>query len=158
MVAMSTTLRAEIKQSAPFASLEQEAFLQVLRTAGVLEHAVAEGLKPYGLTLTQYNVLRILRGAGGKGLCRNDVGARMLTPVPDATRLLDRMADAGLIVRERDGEDRRYVTARITPKGLALLTRLDEPVSEMHRTHFGHMSRTQLRQLADLLETARSPG
>lgn len=152
---MSETLRAEIKQSAQFKSLEQEVFLQVLRTAAILEHAVTEGLRPYGLTPAQYNVLRILRGAGEKGLCRNEVGCRMLTPVPDATRMLDRLVDRGLVVRERDAADKRFVTARITPEGLDLLSQLDEPIEEMHRKRLGHLSRAELRELADRLEAAR---
>lgn len=152
---MCARLRAEIKQSAPFMSLEQEVFLNVLRTAAELEHAVAEGLKPYGLTPTQYNVLRILRGAGPEGLCRNEVGDRMLTPVPDATRILDRLADAGLVVKERDGTDRRYVTTRIAHEGLELLAELDQPIAEMHHRELGHMGPAELRRLADLLETAR---
>ncbi len=152
---MSTTLRAEIKQAAPFTSLEQEVFLNVLRTAAMLEHAAAEGLKPYGLTLTQYNVLRILRGAGEKGLCRSEVIARMLTPVPDATRLLDRMVATGWVVRQRDETDRRFVTTRITQRGLDLLAQLDEPVSALHKRHLGHMKASDLRRLADLLQAAR---
>jgi len=152
---MSTTLRDQIKQEAPFASLEQEVFLNVLRTAAVLEHAVTARLKPYGLTLTQYNVLRILRGAGSEGLCRNEVGARMLTPVPDATRLLDRMVAAGLVVKQREGGDRRYVTTRITDRGLELLRALDGPVGEMHHAQLAHLSQEELRSLAHLLEAAR---
>ncbi len=153
---MDTTGRAESTYAADSKSLKQEAFLQCLRTAGVLEHAVAEGLKPYGLTPTQYNALRILRGAGEKGLCRNEVGARMLNPVPDATRLLDRLIAAGHVVKCQNPADRRYVTARITPKGLELLAELDEPVSAMHRQQLGHMSDAELRRMADLLETART--
>lgn len=152
---MKTTLRDQLKQSAPFGSLEQEVFLNVLRTAALLEHAATARLKPYGLTLTQYNVLRILRGAGPEGLCRNEVGARMLTPVPDATRLLDRMADAGLVVKQREGLDRRFVTTRITERGLELLRALDGPVAEMHRAQLGHLSQDELRTLARLLEAAR---
>lgn len=152
---MKTTLRDQIKQGAPFGSLEQEVFLNVLRTAAVLEHAVATRLKPYGLTLTQYNVLRILRGAGPEGLCRNEVGARLLSPVPDATRLLDRMVDAGLVLKEREGVDRRYVTTRITDHGLELLRALDGPVGEMHHALLGHLSREELAKLAHLLEAAR---
>jgi DNA-binding MarR family transcriptional regulator len=152
---METPLRDQIKQSAPFGSLEQEAFLNVLRTAAALEHAMTARLKPYGLTLTQYNVLRILRGAGPEGLCRNEVGARMLTPVPDATRLLDRMVDAGLVVKQREGVDRRYVSTRITERGLELLSALDGPVAEMHRAQLGHLSQEELRTLAHLLEAAR---
>jgi len=152
---MDTRLRDEIKQAAPFGSLEQEVFLNVLRTAAVLEHAMAARLKPHGLTLTQYNVLRILRGAGAGGLCRNEVVERMLTPVPDATRLLDRMVTLGLVVKEREGDDRRYVTTRITERGLALLATLDGPVGTMHHEQLGHLSNDELRRLADLLEAAR---
>lgn len=153
---MDTDLRAEIKQTGPFTSQEQAAFIGLLRTASLLEHRMSEGLKPYGLTLTQYNVLRILRGAGPDGLCRNEVQSRMLTPVPDATRLLDRLAAVGLLVRDRDGSDRRFVTARITPAGLELLARLDAPVAEMHRHHLGHLSADELRRLVDLLGRARA--
>jgi len=152
---MNRTLRTEIKQRRAFVSLEQEVFLQVLRTASALEHSMAEGLKSHGLTLTQYNALRILRGAGAKGLCRNDLVGRMLTPVPDATRLLDRLIAAGYAMRQRDTDDKRYVTARITAEGRALLAELDAPVAAMHRRQLGHLTREELRQLADLLEAAR---
>jgi len=137
---------------------EQDAFLSVLRTSAVLEHSAAEGLKPHGLTLTQYNVLRILRGAGPDGLCRNEVGARMIKPVPDVTRLLDRLEAAGFVVRARSDHDRRYVTARITEAGLALLSQLDASILEMHEEQLGHMSRADLDRLVDLLEEARSGG
>ncbi len=153
---METSLRAEIKQKAPFRSLEQEVFLNVLRTAALLEHALAERFKPHGLTLTQYNALRILRGAGREGLCRNDVRSRMLTPVPDATRLLDRLAERGLVVRGRDAGDRRFVTTRITPAGLELLAKLDGLIDEFHERELGHMSDPDLRRLARLLEQARA--
>src|SRR4028118_2217200 len=93
--AMATRLQDEIKQSRPFDSLEQEARLGIERTAALLGHAFGEALKPHGITPTQYNVLRILRGAGEKGLCRNEVRERMVAQVPDATRLLDRMEAAG---------------------------------------------------------------
>ena len=86
-----TKLQEEIRQTRPFATVEQEASLSIARTAALLEHAVGEALKPYGLTPTQYNALRILRGAGDDGLCRNEVGERMVAIVPDATRLLDRL-------------------------------------------------------------------
>jgi len=154
---MNTTLRSEIKQTRAFTSLEQEVFLQVVRTASALEHALADGLKPYGLTLTQYNALRILRGAGAEGLCRNDMVDRMLTPVPDATRLIDRLIEAGYVMKHRDADDRRYVTARITPEGLTLLAELDGPVGDMHRKQLGHLTHEELRRLADLLDAARNP-
>jgi len=152
---MPDGLRAEIKQTAPFVSTEQEVFLNLIRTAAVLEHGMGEGLKAYGLTLTQYNALRILRGAGEVGFCRNEVRDRMVKAVPDATRLLDRLEEAGLVERDREGDDRRFVTARISKQGLALLERIDEPVARLHEAQLGHMSRADLRLLADLLEKVR---
>lgn len=152
---MCPKLKAEIRSSGAFASTEEEVSLNILRSAALLEHAVAERLKPHGLTATQYNVLRILRGAGEDGLCRNEVGQRMLKPVPDVTRLLDRLEDSGLVARLRDAEDRRFVTARITKDGLAKLASLDEPVTRMHEELLGHMREQDLSRLARLLEEAR---
>jgi DNA-binding MarR family transcriptional regulator len=97
------TLRDELKMTKPFKSVEEEALLSIARTAALIEHAGAEAFKPFNLTITQYNVLRILRGAGIDGLCRNEVGERLVTKVPDVTRLLDRMEAAGLIVRFTGG-------------------------------------------------------
>ncbi|MDX1566522.1 MAG: MarR family transcriptional regulator [Longimicrobiales bacterium] len=148
-------LKSEIKQDAPFTSLEQEAFLNLVRTTSQLEHRLAEGLKSHELTLTQYNVLRILRGAGREGLCRNEVQDRMLTPVPDVTRLLDRLEDAGRVARERNEDDRRFVMARITPAGRELLNELDDPVEELLSEKLGHLSDSELRRLIELLEAAR---
>src|SRR5690606_39843700 len=116
---MTAQLRDELRQTKPFTSLEQEVFLSLGRTWALLDHAFAEALKPYGITPTQYNVLRILRGAGEAGLCRAEITERMLTRVPDVTRLLDRLEAVGLITRERDAVDRRYVTARIQAEGMA---------------------------------------
>ncbi len=155
VVGMTTRLRDEIKQTRPFASLEQEAHLSIGRTWAVLEHAVAEALKPYGITPTQYNVLRILRGAGEQGLCRNEVRERMIAQVPDVTRLLDRMEAAGLIRRDRDGRDRRFVTARITEAGLELVAELDEPMRELHNRHLSHLGADDLGRLIDLLGRIR---
>lgn len=154
---MKSNLRVEIKQQKPFDSLEQEVHLNLERTAAVLTHAFAEALKPYDITPTQYNVLRILRGVGPEGLCRNDVRDRMVSQVPDVTRLMDRLEDQMLIERERSTTDRRQVASRITAKGLDLLRALDGPVVEIHRHQLGHMSQEQLRALADLLELARTP-
>ena len=150
------SLEQEIRQSRPFDSPEQAAHLSIVRTAALLEHAMAQALEPYGITPTQYNVLRILRGAGDVGLCRKEVGERMITPVPDATRLLDRMEAAGLIVRERQGDDRRFVSTRITPAGLDLLDRLAEPIRELHRSHVGGMTPAELQTLIGALERVRS--
>src|SRR4051812_12576355 len=153
---MPVTLRDEIKQQKPFASPEQEALLNIERTAAVLGHAFAEALKPYGVSPTQYNVLRILRGAGKNGLCRNEVRDRLVAQVPDVTRLLDRMEDAGLVERERSEVDRRLVATRITKQGLRLLEQLDTPVAEAHSRQLGHMSGAQLKSLVELLSIARS--
>lgn len=155
MGSMNPGLREEIKQKKPFASPEQEAYLSLGRTWAVLEHALAEALKPYGVTPTQYNVLRILRGAGGSGLCRSEVMERMIARVPDATRLLDRMEAAGWIARERSSEDRRFVTTRITDEGLRLLDQLDELILEIHCRQFAHLDRGELRTLIDLLGRVR---
>lgn len=153
---MSPTLQAELRQQKPFGSLEQEAVLNIHRTAALLEHETAEALKPYGLTPTQYNALRILRGAGDDGLCRNEVGARMVAIVPDATRLLDRLDQMGLVTRSREGADRRFVRSRLTPSGLQLVDSLDAVMTELHARHLGHLGADRLRTLVDLLEAARS--
>lgn len=152
---MRTSLVEEIKQTRPFSSLEQEAHLAIERTAFVLVHALAEALRPHGITPTQYNVLRILRGAGPEGLCRNDVRGRMVAQVPDVTRLLDRLEAAELVRRERREGDRRFVTTCITAEGLRILEALDEPVLQLHRDHLGDLGDDRLRTLIDLLAMAR---
>jgi DNA-binding MarR family transcriptional regulator len=150
------TLREEIRQARPFVSLEQEAELSLERTAAVLSHEFAETFRPFGVTPTQYNVLRILRGTGQGGLCRNEIRDRLVAQVPDVTRLLDRLEELGLVVRERDESDRRQVSTRITRDGLRLLGRLEAPVAELHRRQLGHLSHEQLRTLIDLLALVRS--
>lgn len=154
---MPSDLRTELKQQKPFASIEEEAALAIGRTAAVISHRFAEAMRPYQMTGTQYNVLRILRGAGKAGLCRNDIRDRLVAQVPDVTRLLDRMEEAELIERNRDTTDRRMVTTTITARGLRLLDELEEPVLEVHRQQLGHMSKTQLRALIDLLAIVREP-
>lgn len=150
------SLKEEIRQTRPFGSVEQEALLNIERTAAVLSYAIGERLKPHGLTLTQYNVLRILRGAGSGGMCRHEIRSRLIAKVPDVTRLLDRMESAGLVDRQRGVEDRREVKTTITRRGLELLAKLDEPVQVMHREQLGHMSERELRTLVRLLEAARA--
>ena len=152
---MPRTLHAELKSTRPFDLLEEEAHLSIFRTAARLEHAFSQVLKPYGLTQTQYNVLRILRGAGPAGLCRNEVGARLVRQVPDVTRLLDRMTDLRLIGRQRSDSDRRLVRTNITPKGLQLLASLDDPVREFHRAALKHVSQSKLRSLIEVLAEIR---
>jgi DNA-binding MarR family transcriptional regulator len=151
----ASRLQEELKQSKPFATLEQEALLSIERTAAILSHAVADALRPYGITPTQYNVLRILRGAGEQGLCRNEVRDRLVAQVPDVTRLLDRMEEMGFVDRERAADDRRMVYTRITRKGIQLLARLDEPVARLHQRQLGHLGSAKLRTLVRLLAEAR---
>ena len=151
----SHALQDELKQSKPFRSLEQEALLSIERTAAVLSHGVADALRRYEITPTQYNVLRILRGAGEQGLCRNEVRDRLVAQVPDVTRLLDRMEEMGLVERERAETDRRMVFTRLTRKGAQLLARTDEPVARLHHEQLGHLSAGRLRTLIDLLADAR---
>lgn len=152
---MPPHLQEEIKQSKPFASLEQEAMLGIARTDALLSYSIIEALKPYDVTSSQYNVLRILRGAGNRGLCREDIRERLIAQVPDVTRLLDRLEQAGLVERARDTVDRRLVNTRITHSGLELLRKLDKPISEAHAKQLGHMTKTELRTLIALLERAR---
>jgi len=141
--------------SDPHRTPEQAAFLNILRTADVLETEVAELLKPSGLSPTQYNVLRILRAAGKEGLPCGQIARRMLTHDPDVTRMLDRLEARGLIARRRDQADRRVVYARIAADGARLLQGLDKPVLQLHREQLGRLGKGQLRVLSNLLRKAR---
>jgi DNA-binding MarR family transcriptional regulator len=153
---MPSTLREELKQTKPFNSLEQEALLSVVRTSAQLMDKFELFLRPYGITATQYNVLRILRGSEPEGLCRNDLRDRMLTRMPDVTRLLDRMEEAGLVERTRDSEDRRMVTSRITKKATQLLATLDPLVADNEKHFFAGISRDQIQTLIDVLDVVRN--
>jgi DNA-binding MarR family transcriptional regulator len=152
---VTSTLQAELKQHKPFKSLEEEAHLSIQRTAALLEHAFESALKPHRITGTQYNVLRILRGAEPDGLCRNEIGTRLVRQVPDVTRLLDRLEEAKLIARTRGGEDRRFVLTRITRGGLKLLYQVQHRIDEIHAGQLGHLNDAQLRQLIALLAVVR---
>jgi DNA-binding MarR family transcriptional regulator len=136
-------------------SSEEAAFLDLLRTTDMLSRRLVTILKPEDLSSTQYNVLRILRGAP-EGLPCGEIAKRMITRDPDITRLLDRLEKRGLISRSREARDRRTVMARITGAGQKLLARLDEPVQAAHRKQLGHLARGRLRLLTDLLREARS--
>lgn len=155
---MTHELLSEIQQTRPFKSLEQEAFLNIVRTASVLQDSFDQVLKPAGITSAQYNVLRILQGAEPDGLCRNEVRDRMLTRMPDMTRLLDRMETAGLVSRTRDSDDRRVVTTRISAKGSRLLEKLDSAVAGEHQRRLNHLTKTQLKTLVELLSAVRRGG
>src|SRR5579864_1865670 len=136
-------------------SREEAAFLELLRTTDILSRRVSQTLQKEELSGTQYNVLRILRGAPA-GLSCGEIGNRMITRDPDITRLLDRLEKRGLISRSRETKDRRMVMTRITAEGLKLLARLDEPVQQTHREQLGHLGRERLRVLTDLLRDSRS--
>ena len=150
------TLAREIKKAKPFDVPEQEAFLNLARTFDVLAGEMAVSVfKPAGLTPAQYNVLRILRGAGGALAC-GEIGGRMIAREPDMTRLIDRLEARRLVSRARDAGDRRVVSVRITPAGLKALAALDPKVVAAHREQLGHMTRKELAQLIALLEKART--
>ena len=128
--------------------------MELLRTTDQLSRRLVPLLKAEELSPTQYNVLRILRGAP-EGLTCGEIGQRMITRDPDITRLLDRLEKRGLIARWRDVKDRRIVLARITPEGLKMLHRLDEPIQEGHRKRLGHLGQERLKALCELLRAAR---
>ena len=134
--------------------LEEEVFLDLLRTADLLGRRVAAVLKPDDISGNQYNVLRILRGSPD-GLTCGEIASRMISRDPDITRLLDRLEKRNLISRCRETKDRRMVMTRISPDGLKLLGRLDQPVEEAHRKQLGHLGRERLRALTELLHAAR---
>ncbi len=152
---MSGRIKTEIKQTKPFSSLEVEAMINLQRTADVMTRCFAEALKEIDLSPTQYNVLRILRGAGTKGLSCCEIGERMITKDPDITRLLDRMEKRGLVRRARDTQDRRVVTTRITPEGALLAEKMAQPLNDLTRRQLSHLGQKGLRDLIDLLERAR---
>ena len=134
---------------------EEAAFLDLLRTTDMLSRGLINVLKAEDLSPTQYNVLRILRGARA-GLPCGEIANRMITRDPDVTRLLDRLEKRSLISRCRETKDRRTVMVRITTAGLKLLTRLDKPVQDGHRRQLGHLGGEQLQTLTELLRMARS--
>ena len=138
-------------------SLEGRIFVALLKTADALGQQAEHVLRPAGLSGAQYNVLRILRGAEPEGLACRAIGERMISHDPDITRLLDRMEKRGLITRERQTEDRRVVKTRVTSQGLALLKTLDQPVRELHKRQFRHVSASRLKTLAGLLEEIGAP-
>lgn len=153
---VASKLQKELKQTKPFSSREEEVYLNILRTAEALSWGISETLKQADLTLTQYNALRILRGAGEKGASCREVGERMVTKESDITRLLDRLEARGLIWREREAKDRRYLVVRITDEGLRVLASLDGPIVERHRSQLGHIGERQLASLSKLLEVVRN--
>jgi len=147
----------QIQRRKPFATLEQEVYLNLQRTADALAQGLEQTLRPEGLSATQYNVLRILRGAGEPGLSCTEIAARMLTHDPDVTRLLDRLQRRKLIRRRRQPRDRRVIRTRITPAGLQILSTLDQPIAALHERLLAHLGPERLQILNDLLAAARVP-
>jgi DNA-binding MarR family transcriptional regulator len=147
-------LAEEIKMSKPFSLLEEEASLSIVRTADVLFQRTAELLKPFDLSLSQYNVLRILRGAK-EALACGQIADRMVSRDPDITRLLDRMEARGLISRARDEQDRRVVKAQITAKGLSLLEEIQPLITAHHQKQFAGFGEKKLKQLVEWMEQVR---
>ncbi|WP_422928798.1 MarR family winged helix-turn-helix transcriptional regulator [Singulisphaera sp. PoT] len=155
-VSVRSELGDEIKKRDPFESPQQEVYLNLARTADILESEFSRLFKQRGVTHAQYNVLRILRGAGTELPCL-EVASRMISHLPDITRLVDRLESAGLVERCRTQEDRRVVLVRITEAGLTLLGGLDEPVRDLHQRQLGHLSVEELDELNRLLVKARRP-
>jgi DNA-binding MarR family transcriptional regulator len=152
----SSRLRKELKKRAPFESLEQEAMLNILRTNDQLQNRFGRLLRQYGLTNSQYNVLRILRGEGKPMPCL-EIAGRMIQVVPAITGLIDRLAKAEMVTRHRSENDRRVVYVEITEKALRLLDKMDKPVLDLHKQLVGHLTRSELKDLIRLLEKARGP-
>jgi DNA-binding MarR family transcriptional regulator len=142
-------------QKRPLGTLEEDAFVALLRAADVLQWRAEEMFKEHGLSATQYNALRILRGAGPGGLTCSEIGERMINRDPDITRLLDRLERRSLVRRKREPQDRRVIRCGITNAGLALLKALDRPVLTLNRRLLGHLGEGRLQSLISLLETAR---
>jgi DNA-binding MarR family transcriptional regulator len=154
------TKEHQMKRNArtPEADAQSLVFVSLLRTADALTRGAEALVKTAGLTGAQYNILRVLRGAGEAGLGCTEIGCRLISRDPDITRLLDRMESRGLIARARESKDRRVVKTRITAEGLRILRDLDVPMRELHRKQLRGLSENKLRKLLLLLEQARVPG
>lgn len=148
-------LKREIGQERPFSSVEEEAFLNLLRTSDCLHRASQRRIRKWGVTSTQYNVLRILRGAHPHGLTCSAIGERMITEVPDITRLLARLKAMKLIRQQRDKHDGRVVWTHISASGLQLLSKMDPEIRQFPKDLLGHIAETELGEMIRLLERAR---
>ena len=152
---VSAKLAAELRQNKPFARPEEEALLNLLRTHEFIQQRQTEFFKRFQLTPTQYNILRILRGAGKDGITCARAAERMVAADPDITRLLDRLEARKLIRRERGSQDRRVVISRITADGLELIETIDKPLAEFLKRHMGRAGRKKLGELIEILESIR---
>ena len=151
-----SALQHELRKKKPFDLAEEEAGLNLLRSSEFLREPFDRLFAEHGISDPQYNVLRILRGHGGKGLPCTEITAQMVSRMPDMTRLVDRLEKGGLVRRCRTDEDRRVVLICITAAGLALLGQLDEPVRKLHQRKLGHLTRGELAALNRLLVKART--
>lgn len=151
------SLKADLKQSKDFESLEQEAVLNLQRTAAEVSGPFLKLFKGKKLSTGLYNILRILRGQKGKGLSCSAISERMVTRDPDVTRLVDKLLKMGLVSRDRSTEDRRVVIISLTPQGFSLVGDLDEPVNGLHHQTLGHLTRNELIEFNRLLVKARKP-
>ncbi|MCC7236681.1 MAG: MarR family transcriptional regulator [Bryobacterales bacterium] len=152
---MSGKIQSEIRLSKPLGHPEVEAFLNIQRTAEVQLNQLTQLLRPHGLSPAQYNVLRILRGAGEQGLPCGEIATRMISRDPDITRLIDRMEQRGWVARNRSVQDRRVVTVTVQQQALAMLAALDEPVADLHRVQFAVFDANRIATLISLLEVLR---
>ena len=152
----ASTLHDELHQARPFELPEEEAYLAIIRTADLLRRQTAALLKAHGLTLAQYNVLRILRGAGKAGQLTGEIGARLVVQEPDVPRLLDRIESKGWVHRARQADDRRCVRAHLTASGRALVDALDAPMHAMHHAQFATLAPARIRTLLGTLELVRA--
>jgi len=152
----SSTLQDEIKQTRPFRSSAEEVVVSILRTAAVMQRSLAQVVEAQGITIQQYNVLRILRGAGDAGLPTLAIRDRMVEEAAGITRLLDKLEVAGYVVRERSTPDRRQVLCHITPKGESLITELDAPMDAANQRAGSHLDDEERQQLIELLGAVRA--
>lgn len=150
------TLQKEIQQQRPFRSPSQEAAIGLMRTTDRIRRTFSAVVEPFGITLQQYNVLRILRGAGDDALPTLELARRMIEATPGITRLLDRLETKGLVSRARCPQDRRQVLCRIAPAGLALLARLDEPMNHADEAALAGLGRADQERLIELLDRLRA--
>ena len=148
-------LRKEIKQTKPFRSVRQEVVLALLKTTDLVRRRLAKAIEPHNLSLEQYNVLRILRGAGNTGMATLEVSSRMIEQTPAITRLMDKLEAKHLVRRERCSQDRRQVLCWITDAGLGLLTEIDEAMESAGREPFAHLSLAEIKQLIKILDRVR---
>jgi DNA-binding MarR family transcriptional regulator len=153
---VAKNIQTEIQQTKPFSILEEEALVSLQRTADRLHWRMSEMLKAHNLSPTQYNALRILRGARDEGRSCSEIAERMINRDPDITRLVDRLERRGLVARSREADDRRVITTRITAAGLKLLDSLDRPVEDLNRKLLGPLGEQRLRTLIQLLDAVRA--